>query len=111
MFGRQLARQRTRDSEPALGTGVVVVQGEITGGGSVKHPRLHASDDLVLEIREVPRAAVEKWRGAEGSENCQRSEIVASASAPAPTPTAREQAIKQIRALMAEHSITLPEVQ
>lgn len=114
MFGRQLARQRTRDSEPALGAGVVVVQGKITGGGSAKYPRLYASDDLLLEIRDVPRAAVEKWRGAEGSENCQRSEIVAPASAPTP----REQAIAKIRALlgqvdtlMAEHAITMPEIQ
>jgi hypothetical protein len=113
LFGRQIARQIDRDGDPRLGDGVVVVQGTVTGGGSRKNPRLHASEDLILEIRDVPRAAIVKLRGAEGSENCRRSEIVAPASSPTP----REQAIAKIRALfdqidalMGEHGITVPEV-
>lgn len=57
--GRQIARRPGRDIPVRLGAGVVIVSGGFAAsGGSVKNPGLAAKPGTVLEIRDIPRAAL-----------------------------------------------------
>lgn len=58
--GRRIARRPARDSAVRLGDGVIVVEGGFaSSGGSMKYPSLAAKDGTVLEVRDLPRTAVE----------------------------------------------------
>jgi hypothetical protein len=59
LFGRELARQPSRDANPRLGQGVILVRGSFRGGGSRNNPDLRPSEDCLLEIRDVPRTLVD----------------------------------------------------
>lgn len=57
--GRIVAERRNRDGDVWLAPGVVIVDGEFPySGGSVRNPRLGGSS-VVLEVRDIPRAAAE----------------------------------------------------
>jgi hypothetical protein len=60
LAGCLVARTYSKDQAPTIGDGVAVVQGEVTSTGSHKNPGLAASDDLVIEILDVPAPAAEK---------------------------------------------------
>jgi hypothetical protein len=60
LAGRLVARVFGRDSGASLGDGVIVIEGDVTSGGSKKNPGLQATDDLVIEIRDVPEPAARK---------------------------------------------------
>lgn len=66
--GRKIAERRNRDEPVRLGEGVVIVESEFpSSGGSVAYPTLGAKGNAaaylqtmpVVEIRDLPRAAVE----------------------------------------------------
>lgn len=57
LAGQQIAFATGRDSGGRLGDGVIVLQGSVGSGGSVKNPACVLSDDLVVEIRDVPADA------------------------------------------------------
>lgn len=59
LAGREVAHVRGRDSGATLGEGVVVVEGWVSSGGSVKNPRVDWGKSTVLEIRDVPRGLAE----------------------------------------------------
>lgn len=57
--GRIVAERRSRDGDVWLAPGVVVAEGAFPGsGGSVRNPRL-GGFGVVLEVRDIPRAAAE----------------------------------------------------
>ena len=55
--GRCVARATGRDSGAHLGDGVVLLEGTITSGGSMKNWNTIARGPVLLEIRDVPRPA------------------------------------------------------
>lgn len=58
--GRRVARRPGRDDDVRLGDGVIVIEGGFAGSaGSVKYPRLGAKPGTILEVRDLPRTAVE----------------------------------------------------
>ncbi|MFD8705878.1 hypothetical protein ACFV1W_25285 [Kitasatospora sp. NPDC059648] len=58
--GRLVARRRSRDERPQLGQGVILISGGFPArGGSEKYPKLDAKAGTVVEIRDLPRAAVD----------------------------------------------------
>jgi len=57
LYGRQVARARSRDSGAILGDGVIVLKGGFSSGGSVKNWRTIARPGTVFELRDVPRKA------------------------------------------------------
>lgn len=60
MWDRCVAERAERDFPVRLGRGVVVVEGDFGGrGGSVKYPAVEAPDDVVIEVRDVPRPLVD----------------------------------------------------
>ncbi len=57
--GRRLATRPGRDSAVRLAAGVVVVEGAFDGsGGSMRYPVVAADDEVVLEVRDIPRATL-----------------------------------------------------
>lgn len=57
--GRLIAERPARDASVRLAPGVVLVAGRFpSSGGSMKYPDLNADDDTVIEIRDLPRAAL-----------------------------------------------------
>jgi hypothetical protein len=58
--GRQVARAFDRDGGARLGEDVVVLEGGFYSTGSRKNPALGVKEGTVIEVRDVPRAAVEK---------------------------------------------------
>ncbi|MCL2089864.1 MAG: hypothetical protein FWH11_01340 [Micrococcales bacterium] len=57
--GRLVAERRYRDDPVRLGYGVIIVSGSFdTSAGSTKYPFV-GSSDVVLEVRDVPRATAE----------------------------------------------------
>jgi hypothetical protein len=58
--GRQVARVLGRDSGARLAEGVVLVSGRLSSGGSARYYHLTAQRGTVIEIRDLPRAAVER---------------------------------------------------
>ena len=63
-FGRYLASAPGRDATTRYGAGVVLISGQLECGGSRAYPRLVARD-AVLEVRDVPVAALEQQLGPE----------------------------------------------
>ncbi|WP_431781688.1 helix-turn-helix domain-containing protein [Streptomyces chumphonensis] len=58
--GRVIARRRSRDADIELGRDVVLVEGRLAGpGGSVRYPQLGVADGTIVEIRDLPRAALQ----------------------------------------------------
>lgn len=58
--GREIARRPGRDYSVKLGENVVILEGGFPGsGGSMKYPALEARDGTILEVRDLPRSAVE----------------------------------------------------
>ncbi|MFJ6437779.1 hypothetical protein [Streptomyces sp. NPDC091416] len=58
--GRKIAVRPSRDEPVQLGKGVVLIEGTLAdGGGSVRYPEINAGGDVVLEIRDIPRGALE----------------------------------------------------
>lgn len=58
-IGRKVAWRPGRDTRVRLADNVVVVQGRFpSSGGSRNNPRVDAGDDVILEIRDIPRAAL-----------------------------------------------------
>lgn len=56
--GRCVARATGRDSGAKLGDGVILLSGRVTSGGSMKNWRTYVIEGSVVEVRDVPRAAV-----------------------------------------------------
>lgn len=57
--GRRIAERRHRDETVTLAPGVVLVEGTLPAtGGSMSNPRIAPPDDAVVEIRDIPRAAL-----------------------------------------------------
>ena len=66
--GREIGRARGRDSGATLGDGIVVLEGEVASGGSVKNWATVVRAGAVVLIRDVPTPLVEKMRAeADGS--------------------------------------------
>ncbi|MBE9500755.1 helix-turn-helix domain-containing protein [Streptomyces sp. GKU 257-1] len=60
LAGRFIAGRYERDETVTLGWGVIVAEGGFhDAGGSRKNPRINPVDNTVLEIQDLPRAAVE----------------------------------------------------
>ena len=58
--GRIIATRPGRDAPVRLSEGVVLVEGELPrAGGSKRYPEINAGPDVILEVRDVPRVAVE----------------------------------------------------
>lgn len=55
LAGREVARAYGRDSGAKLGDGVIVLKGSFSSGGSVKNPGCYFSEDLQVEVRDVPK--------------------------------------------------------
>lgn len=59
LAGRMVVQRPGRDDDPVLGRGVVLISGGFAGrGGSVQYPALEPLEGTVLEVRDLPRAAV-----------------------------------------------------
>lgn len=57
--GRIIAERRARDCDVRLADNVILIAGKLAGrGGSVRYPEIDAADDVVVEIRDIPRAAL-----------------------------------------------------
>ncbi|MCP9209585.1 hypothetical protein [Streptomyces cucumeris] len=57
--GRKIAWRPARDADVRLADGVVLVEGELGGsGGSMRFPQIDADDDVIVEIRDLPRGAL-----------------------------------------------------
>lgn len=57
--GRKIAVRPTRDERVRLSSGVVLVQGSLFNyGGSGKYPRIDADDNVIVEIRDIPRSSL-----------------------------------------------------
>lgn len=62
--GRIIATRPGRDAPVRLSPGVVLIEGELPrSGGSMKYPQISADSDVILEVRDVPRAAAESENG------------------------------------------------
>ncbi len=60
--GRRIVERPARDAPVRFGDGVVLVQGEFPNrGGSRKYPEIGDVEGVVLEIRNVPRPAAERF--------------------------------------------------
>lgn len=63
-LGRLIATRRGRDEDVSLGQGVVLISGGFAGaGGSTTYPQISPLDGTIVEIRDVPRAALEGFDG------------------------------------------------
>lgn len=57
--GRRIAERPGRDDDVTFAANVVQVEGNLDHrGGSVRNPRIEAGDDVIVEIRDLPRAAL-----------------------------------------------------
>lgn len=58
--GRIIARRNARDARVELGIGVVLVEGRLaSSGGSMARPDIDSDRDVVVEVRDLPRGALE----------------------------------------------------
>lgn len=58
--GRKIAYRPGRDVPVRLTQGVVLIEGTLPlAGGSVRYPEINAGDDVIVEIRDLPRGALE----------------------------------------------------
>jgi len=61
LAGQIIAERRSRDEAVRLPRGVVLIEGQFQGsGGSVRYPALDKLDGVVVEVRDLPRAAAAK---------------------------------------------------
>lgn len=62
--GRFVLEKRTRDYLPRLGEGVILFSGDSSfdGNGSAQYS-LIGNNNAVIEVRDLPRAAIPKWDG------------------------------------------------
>ncbi|MGW5636469.1 hypothetical protein [Streptomyces sp. NPDC003832] len=59
LAGRVVASRRSRDESVRLAPNVVLISGGFSAGsGSTKYPALGPTDGTVIEVRDIPRAAV-----------------------------------------------------
>lgn len=64
LAGRSIASRLGRDSDVYLGAGVVLVSGGFPGSaGSMKYPSVEPREGTVVEVRDLPRAAVDSMSG------------------------------------------------
>jgi hypothetical protein len=57
--GRLIAERTGRDTPVRLAPGVVLVEGTLpASGGSMRYPLIEAGDDVIVEIRDLPRSAL-----------------------------------------------------
>lgn len=57
--GREIAHRPGRDAAVRLAANVVLVEGKLPGrGGSMRYPEIDAGDDVIVEIRDLPRASL-----------------------------------------------------
>lgn len=57
--GRMIAERTGRDKPVHLAPGVVLIEGHLpSSGGSMRYPLIEAGDDVILEIRDLPRTAL-----------------------------------------------------
>lgn len=62
--GRIIATRPGRDAPVRLSPGVVLIEGKLPySGGSMKYPQIDADDSVIVEVRDVPRPAVEAENG------------------------------------------------
>lgn len=113
--GRSLVRRRGRDYRVNLGEGVVVLEGGFPScGGSMKNPRVDPQDGTVLEVRDFPESLARTLVPDAGRGSSGFAVEIVSAQLP-PTPAVDEStkadAIAQIKSLMAQHCITVGELQ
>lgn len=60
---RRIAHRPGRDSSVVLAANVVLVEGKLgRGGGSMRYPAISASDDVIVEIRDIPRSSLKLER-------------------------------------------------
>ncbi|WP_030185976.1 helix-turn-helix domain-containing protein [Streptomyces capuensis] len=60
LAGRLVASRRSRDTDVRLGENVVLISGGFPGSaGSMQYPALAPRDNTVIEVRDIPRAAVD----------------------------------------------------
>jgi hypothetical protein len=58
--GRPIARRAGRDEPVKLSSNVVLVEGKLSSsGGSMKYPTLNIASGTIVEIRDLPRKALE----------------------------------------------------
>ena len=57
--GRQVARATGRDSGAKLGNGVVLLDGKVGSGGSRKNWKTYIDAGTIVEIKDIPMAAVQ----------------------------------------------------
>jgi hypothetical protein len=96
LAGRCLATAFGRDSGAKLGEGIVLLAGKATSGGSVKNWKTLINAGTILEVKDVPRAAVP-----ENGEDGWEIEVVEPAAAP--TGASRADALRQqLAALQAQ---------
>lgn len=61
--GRRIAERPGRDMPVRLAANVVLVEGTLSGsGGSMRYPQIGADDNVVVEIRDIPRSALKVER-------------------------------------------------
>ena len=72
--GRQVARAYSRDSGATLGDGIIVLEGNFSSGGSVKHWVTRVYENTVFEIRDVPLSKIEEEKA--GSSSLWKIEIL-----------------------------------
>jgi excisionase family DNA binding protein len=61
--GRRIAERPGRDSTVRLAANVVLIDGKLPStGGSMRYPVIDAGDDVVVEVRDIPRATLKLER-------------------------------------------------
>lgn len=61
--GQRIAHRPNRDEPVRLAANVVLVEGTLpSSGGSMRYPQINAGDDVVVEIRDIPRATLKLER-------------------------------------------------
>lgn len=57
--GRRIATRPGRDSAVRLAANVVLIEGKLPStGGSMRYPQISASQDVIVEVRDIPRATL-----------------------------------------------------
>jgi excisionase family DNA binding protein len=57
--GRRIAHRGGRDEPVRLAANVVLIEGKFPStGGSMRYPNIDAGDDVIVEVRDIPRATL-----------------------------------------------------
>ncbi|MEU4410792.1 helix-turn-helix domain-containing protein [Streptosporangium sp. NPDC023963] len=57
--GRRIATRPGRDSAVRLAVNVVLIEGKLPStGGSMRYPQISAGDDVIVEVRDIPRTTL-----------------------------------------------------